>query len=153
MPVAPPDTVLASFTEATRAAERAEEDFRKGFNERLQKLERERAFAYRRQGLITEICTELAGKDNPDEARRAVREVLLREFGLDPAREAHQPILAAFEAVTDALLAATGRIEAERPIALPDALSTFEHWYEAHTGSPFMALYDVYVPVTPVVDY
>ncbi len=158
MPAVPPDTYLTLFSAAAQHAEQQEDQFRKGYASELQRLERERAFAHRRHGLMQRIGRALDGGTDGEQARQAVERVLAQEFGLDPAIEAHQPILEAFHAVSDAIEATWIKDPPDsRPMAdpatVPAALAAFEAWYLARTGTPFMALYDVYVQETPVVDW
>jgi hypothetical protein len=47
--------------------------------------------------------------------------------------------------------ASFGSAGPEQPPA--EALAGFEAWYAAETGTPFWALFDRYVPETPVVDF
>jgi hypothetical protein len=153
-----PETYLSLFSGAARQAEQAEAAFRRGYAAELQRLERERAFAHRRFGLMQAIGRSLEEITESAEGRATVHRVLAREFGLDAAREAHRPILEAFDTVSDAILASmktgdTADGTLIDPAAVPIALAAFEAWYLSRTGTPFMALYDVYVPETPVVDW
>jgi hypothetical protein len=156
VPAVPSDTYLSLFATAARNAEQAENIFRKGYATELERLERERAFAHRRHGLMQAIGVALSEEGEDGTVQRAVRRVLAQEFGLEAEREAHQPILEAFDAVSAAITASIRPADdapEPDPSTVQVALAAFEEWYFARTGTPFMALYDVYVQETPVVDW
>lgn len=149
------DDILLHLETAAADASRAEDDYRLSHAERLRLLERERTFAYRRLNLVRDLVAAVRGTEDGDAAVAAAEALLAREFGLGRSSEAHRAVLDRFARVVEALdLCVNGDPEEKVDIdAVLKALADFEAWYEARGGSPFLALYDVYVPQTPVVDF
>ncbi len=153
MSAALPETYLTRIAVAAREAENAEAEFRKSYTERLGALERARVFAHRRHALLKALSSAIEGADDLDAAFRAGELVLEQEFGLSSSSEAHKAILLAFRPVSDEIDTILNCEDEPDHSSVISALEEFERWYEAHTGSQFMALYDVYVQATPVVDF
>jgi hypothetical protein len=149
------DDILLHLGTAAAEASLAEDEYRRNHAERLRVLERSRVFAYRRLNLVRDLVAAVRGTEDGDAAVAAAETVLSREFGLGRGSEAHRAVLDRFVPVIEALdLAVNGDEEDRVGIdTVLKALADFEAWYEARGGSPFLALYDVYVPQTPVVDF
>lgn len=152
MPILP-DTYLARLNAAAEAAGRAEDDFRKSYASQLQALERARVFANRRFNLVRELSRAIEGADDGPAAIKAGERILAENFSLSGSNPAHTEILAAFARVSDEIDTALNCEGEPQPDVVLQSFAEFEQWYEARTGTPFMALYDVYVPQTPVVDF
>ena len=58
-----------------------------------------------------------------------------------------------FHEVTDAILTIRASGDQEDHDDAFEALRDFEDWYRARGGGEFFALFDVYVPETPRVDF
>lgn len=148
-----PDTYLARLDQLAFAADCAEAELREDYIARLASLERERVFANRRVHLVKALSAAIEGADDEAAALAASDAVLTEEFGLSGANENHKPIIARFRAVSDAIDAVLNCEGEPDHDAVLAALAAFEDWYQDRTGKPFMALYDVYVQQTPVVDF
>lgn len=148
-----PDTYLSRFAADAAEAEREENEFRRGYAARLATLERTRVFANRRHALVKALSAAIEGAEDAAAALKASERVLEQEFGLSPDSPAHQPILASFGSVADEIDKILNREDEPDHGRVVAAISEFERWYQERTGSPFMALYDVYVQATPVVDF
>ena len=149
------DDILRHLETAAAGASRAEDDYRRSHADRLKLLERDRVFAYRRLNLVRDLIGAIRGAEDGDAAVSAAEALLRREFGLSREREAHATVLERFVPVTEALDLMVNGDEEERvgSDVAAKALATFEAWYEAHSGTPFLALFDIYVTQTPVVDF
>lgn len=153
MSAVPPETYLTRSAAAAREAELAETDFRRRYTEELAAFEKKRINAFRRNTLLKALSSAIEGAEDEKAAFAAGERVLTEEFGLEASNEAHKPILEAFRPVSDAIDTILNCEDEPDHEAVLTALETFEKWYEARSGTPFMALYDSYSPETPVVDF
>jgi len=148
-----PETYLTLLQEAVVVADRAETQFRKSYVDRLRALEIERVFANRRMHFIQALSDALSGVADAEKCAFAGDRVLDAEFSLTLTNPNNAIIIERFRPVSQAIgatLSAEG--EADHGAVLAQ-LADFENWYQRHTSQPFMALYDVYVQQTPVVDF
>jgi hypothetical protein len=144
---------------ADRAAA-AEQECRRAFAERISALERERAFAFRRVNLMRAIDAAVAEVPAHEDAQQrqataiaAALAAMRAKLGWSGDSEAREEVLLAFTPVARAMFLAHATDEIEAPPDVPGALAAFERWYAESRGSPFWALFDQYVPETPVVDF
>ena len=120
--------LIAEFADGARIAQAAEKALRLRMADEIAKLERQRAFAFRR----TRLVTALASVTDPD-PEAAAAAGLVNEIGIGA------------ECACDA--------DGATPAKVYDTLEDFEAWYEGQYGKPFYALFDVYVVEAPVVDF
>lgn len=142
--------LVAEFADAAEAARRAEDAYRREAAARIGALERARTHAFRRLNFVRLVIGAL-GEDAgaaPAAARTAVRQ----QLGWTEESERRTLVLDRLQPFIGAVAAmALGTAGPELPPA--EALARFEAWYEAETGTYFWALFDRYVPETPVVDF
>ncbi len=148
-----PDTYLARLQADAFAADKAEGEVRKEYIARLTSLERERVFANRRLHMMQALSAAIEGADDEAKALAASDAVLTEEFGLSGGNDGHKVVIERFRTVSDAIDAVLNCEGEPDHAAVLTALAEFEGWYLDRTGKPFMALYDVYVQQTPVVDF
>jgi hypothetical protein len=146
--------LVADFEAAARSAQQAEEELRKKLAAEVARLERRRAFAFRRTRLVRTLA--VAGIDAEDEEAglaaqmRAVRDAL----GWSGESMAYSAILDAMQPLAKAVWqCACGPEGAASASAVNKELEAFETWFEAAYGKPFYVLFDQYVPEVPVVDF
>jgi len=152
-------TPAASFLDTLKAAAdgatAAEDAFRRSIAERIKALERERAFAFRRLNLMRSIAEVVAGAESEEIAVAAATAILRTKLGWGSDSDARTVVLSRFAPVAQAMFATLSPPpdeEAPEP-DVPGALGEFETWYgETHPG-PFWALFEHYMPETPVVDF
>jgi len=150
-------TLLLSFLDdLKRAADRAEAGeaaFRREAAERLRWLERERAFAFRRLNLMRAVAEAIAVAESEEIAVASALDVVRARLGWTGDSDARAAVLSRFAPVAQAAHAGLAPDE-DRPQAEPgQALAEFEAWYVRTHDGPFWALFDQYVPETPVVDF
>ncbi|MBX5454972.1 MAG: hypothetical protein K6U10_13690 [Acidobacteriia bacterium] len=148
------DRLLSTLLAEADGAAAAEAVFRREIKERLAVLERERAFAFRRVHLMRALTDALESIEKEEAALLRAKSVLREELGWTGESEARNEVVERFGKVAAAVFAAL-RIDPDTKSApaLLLELTAFEKWYEAtHTG-PFWALFEDYVPETPVVDF
>lgn len=147
---------LAALDAAAAAAQREELAFRRSIADQIAAHERRRAFAFRRADVARIVTAAIAAAPDRAQAEEAGEQALRQELGWHGWSEARGRILAAFRPVLAAIAAATLPPEEGKPPTttpdVPAAFAAFEAWYEAETGTPFLALFDVEMPELPLVE-
>jgi hypothetical protein len=147
--------LLASFEASAKSAQAAEESLRKSMAAEVARLERQRAFAFRRTRLVRAL-TRHAGEveAKAEEVWLAQRQAVRNELGWSEPSDVHDAILARLAPVGRAVsLCANGGTANGTPAAVRDELAAFEAWFEGVHGKSFYALFDQYYPEVPVVDF
>jgi hypothetical protein len=145
--------ILAQFERAAQKAHGAEQNFAKEFDAELARRRRERTFAFRRLGLMKELSAAALAAPAAEAAISAQLDCLCREVGWHDVTPAKKAILEHFKPVTQSIRAHCAD-EDTGGYAVPDvAFATFEKWYLAETGKPFLALLDHEIPEMPLVDF
>jgi hypothetical protein len=153
--VTQPPGFLSELETAASTADAEEMAFRREAAARIETLERARTFAFRRLNVLRAMA-EAAGRAPDPETSIAAQLALIRDrLGWEAVeRETARAVLdrlAALAACVDVdVRAGTAEIAPDDPCA---ELARFESWYAERFGSPFWALFDRYVPETPVVDF
>lgn len=150
----PAPSCLDALKHAADEAGRAEDAFRREIAERTKALERERAFAHRRLNFMRSIAEAIVAAESEEIAVAAATAVMRVKLGWSNDSEARAEVLSHFAPVAQDMFAALAPADDEGPP--PDALAAlkgFESWYVATHASPFWALFDHYIPETPLVDF
>ena len=147
--------LLATYEAAAKAAQAAEEDMRKAMAAEVARLERQRAFAFRRTRLVRALAQHAGAPDTkPEEAWLAQRQAVRNELGWSEPSAAHDSILARLEPVARAVRHGVAtEAGGAAPAAVQEQLAAFEAWFESAHGTSFYALFDQYFPEVPVVDF
>ncbi|BCB20458.1 hypothetical protein [Bosea sp. ANAM02] len=149
--IAPFDPI-ARFEQAAEDARAAEDAYRREAAERIDTLAQARSRAFRRLNLLRRASTTIAAAEEPGEAIARVRLGIAQSLGWDEIGPRQELVLTRLTPVLEALQAAMAD-DGGAPDAVQDALTVFEDWYGAETGSDFYALFDRYMPETPRVDF
>ncbi|MFI5010955.1 MAG: hypothetical protein ACHQAY_01275 [Hyphomicrobiales bacterium] len=150
----PAATFLDTLKAAAEAAEAAESSFRREVAERVKLMERDRAFAFRRLNLMRAIAAAIANAEAEDVAVASALTVLRAKLGWSSDSEARDAVLSRFAAVAKTAFASIVPADTEMPEAdVVVELSDFEAWYAVTHPAPFWALFEHYMPETPVVDF
>ena len=150
----PASSFLDALKLAANDAARAEDAFRRDAAERAKALERERAFAHRRLNFMRAIADVVATAESEEIAVTAATAAMQARLGWVSDSEARGEVLARFETVAQQMFAALAATEDETPRAdVMATLAEFESWYSATHPNPFWALFDHYIPETPLVDF
>jgi len=146
--------LVAEFESAAKTAQIAETELRKTMGEQIARLERQRAFAFRRTRLIRTLA-DSAGAEalKPGEVWNAQRQAVRDELGWTGASDAYDAILTRLQPVAGTVWQCVCAVEGEAPPAVVPELEAFEAWFEGAHGKSFYALFDQYVPEVPVVDF
>ncbi len=148
--------LLATYEAAAKSARAAEEELRKRMAAEVARLERQRAFAFRRARLIRALAQHAGTADaKPEEAWLAQRQAVRNELGWSDPSDAHDRILTRLEPVARAVRLCVNGGEGRdgAAAAVQQELAAFEAWFEGAHGTPFYALFDQYFPEVPVVDF
>nr|PZN82369.1 MAG: hypothetical protein DIU57_11845 [Pseudomonadota bacterium] len=149
----PTQAFLDHLKAAATSAHEAENSLRKRMAEEIARLERQRAFAYRRLNLMNEVAKAVASAENEEAAVARGLAVLRSELGWTTETETRKATLERFERVARATFAGLSPNEgAETAPDLADELSGFETWYEATYGKPFWVLFDQEIQEIPLVE-
>lgn len=143
--------LVAEFADGARIAQAAEQALRKRMADEIAKLERQRAFAFRRTRLVQALAT--VSEQNPEKAAAAQRRAVTEEIGWSGDSEIENTILDKLQPVGEAVWQCACEADGATPAKVYDTLEEFETWYEGQYGKPFYALFDVYVVEAPVVDF
>lgn len=147
-------TYLDALKQAADDAERAETGFRREIADRTRALEQERVFAFRRLNLMRAVCEAVASAESEDAAIAGGLSAVRARLGWSSESEARSEVLSRFTDVARAVFAGATPPEAGRPAAdVLTMLADFESWYAATHERPFWALFEHYLPETPVVDF
>jgi hypothetical protein len=149
-----PAAFLDALKAAADAAEAAEAKFRREIAERTRALERERTFAFRRLNFMRAVADAVASAESEEIAVASALAVTRTRLGWTSDSEARDEVLTHFAPVARALFASLAPPEAEaEEVDVRQSLADFEAWYaDTHEG-PFWALFEHYMPETPVVDF
>ena len=148
-------TLLAELEAAAKSALAAEDQLRKSLSEQIKRLERQRAFAFRRTRLVRALADAVHATEADDqdliwaEQRRAVRE----ELEWSGESKAYDAILVRLRAVGGAVSGFVRSPEPQATSVVLSELDKFETWFEEEHGKSFYALFDQYVQQVPVVDF
>lgn len=143
---------LDALAHAAEEASAAEASFRRDAAERTKALERERAFAFRRLNLMRAVADAMATAETEEAAVAAARATLRGRLGWASDSEARDAVAERFTPVATAMFASLAP-DAEQPPDIGAALDAFESWYASTHPGPFWALFEQYIPETPVVDF
>lgn len=146
--------LVAEFEAAAKTAQVVEEELRKEMTQRIARLERQRAFAFRRTRLIRTLAINTGPETQEfDKAWSVQRQAVRDELGWTGPSEAYDAILTRLLPVGRSVWQCVCPIQSEEPPAVAQELEAFEAWFEGAHGKSFYALFDQYVPEVPVVDF
>ncbi len=146
---------LDELQAAADDAEAAEAAFRRSAAARIAALEQERAFAFRRVNFMQAIVDAVSRAEDEQAAAAHANAALRARLGWASDSEARGAVLTHFAPVAAAIFLAHA-CEAEGEAGQADvraALASFETWYAETHEKPFWALFEHYIPETPLVDF
>ena len=145
---------LGALQAAAHDAEAAEAAFRRNAAARIAALEQEGAFAFRRVNFLRAIADAVSGAEDEQAAAAHANAALHARLGWTSDSEARSAVVARFAPVAEALfLALPSEADRPAPADVRAALASFETWYAETHERPFWALFEHYVPETPLVDF
>lgn len=146
--------LVAGFEAAAKATLEAEAELRKSMAAEIARLERERAFAFRRTRLVRLLASSATGAADEPAALAAQSRAVCEQFGWSAEHPAHKEILDHLQPVGRAIwtCACTTPDEADSA-ATDEALRAFEGWFQEARGQSFYRLFEHHIPDTPLVDF
>lgn len=147
--------LVAEFEFAARTAQATEAELRKRMAGEIARLERQRAFAFRRTRLIRTLAASAGtAASEPEQTWSVQRQAVRDELGWTEDSVAYDAILARLQPVALAVWkCACATSDGDAPTAVVPELEAFEAWFEGVHGKSFYALFDQYVTEVPVVDF
>ncbi|MGQ4274561.1 hypothetical protein [Terrihabitans sp. B22-R8] len=152
------EDLIAGFESAAEQARGAEQAYRNEAARHIQALAAERVTAFRRLNLVRAVARAVTSQEDPQTAFAAARGAVRRELDWDSESPRKAEVLDALTPFFQALVVVQPA-EGEGEAAPPDLdaaiarLRAFEDWYRDDTGVDFYALFDRYMPETPLVDF
>jgi hypothetical protein len=146
---------LDALQAAADDAEAAEAAFRRNAAARIAALEQERAYAFRRVNFLRAIADAVSVAEDEETAAAHANAALRTRLGWTSDSKARSAVLTHFAPVAAAIFLAYAA-EADREAGRADvraALASFEAWYAETHAKPFWALFEHYIPETPLVDF
>jgi hypothetical protein len=144
---------------AAEKAAKVENDFNRASAERAKVLKRERAFAYRRFNFMRAVAEAVAGAKSQEAAIAAATAAMRTKLGWSGDSEAPEIEYRRATVLSRLVPVARQVFASEAPAGdapAPDvagALADFETWYRESSPEPFWALFEHYMPDTPLTDF
>jgi hypothetical protein len=149
----PVRTLLAAFETAASAAGQAEAALRKQMEAEILRLERQRAFAYRRLNFMRALSADIQSAENEEAALARGRAAVCAQLGWHSESETRTETLSRLAPVVQATFACLGSAAPEPPAGeVVTALADFESWYEARFERAFWSLFDQHIEEMPLVE-
>jgi len=146
---------LDELQAAADDADAAEAAFRRSAAARIAVLEQERAYAFRRLNFLHVVADAVACAEDEQAAAAHANATLCARLGWTSDSEARSAVCTHFAPVATSIFLARAA-EADGEVCQADvraALASFEAWYAETHERPFWALFDHYIPETPLVDF
>jgi hypothetical protein len=146
-------SLLAELEAAAAAAKDAESQFSRRMAQEFARLERERAFAYRRLNLMRAVTDAAACADTEDSAVANGLAVMRSQLGWESDSETRAETLLRFAPVIRAAHAGLDPSEADSPASkIAQALADFEAWYAGRYERSFWSLFEQEITEMPLVE-
>ncbi len=145
--------LVANFEGAAKRAQEAETALRKRVAEEIARLERQRAFAFRRARLVRLLATSAEGPQNHEEVAAAQRTAIAEELGWEVESASYKAILDEMKPLGLSVWRCVSNADGSTPELVEAEIEKFETWFEGKHGTSFYALFDQYVPEAPLVDF
>jgi hypothetical protein len=149
----PAQALLAVFETAASTAGETEAALRKQMESEILRLERQRAFAFRRLNFMRLLSDGIEAAENEEAAVAMGCATVRTQLGWHSESETRTETLSRLTPVIQTTFACLNPAEAEPPTAKAvEALADFEAWYEARFGQAFWSLFEQQVEELPLVE-
>jgi hypothetical protein len=146
-------TLLAAFEAAAGKAGKTEAALRKQMEAEILRLERERAFAYRRLNFMRALADGIHSAKDEEAAAARGRSLARAELGWENDSEMRVEVLSRLTPVIGAAYACLASKDAEtHPDDVVKALAEFEAWYLGRFDQPFWMLFEQHIEELPLVE-
>jgi hypothetical protein len=147
-----PTELIAELEAAAVAAQQEEDAARKRMVEEVARLERRRAFAFRRMHLVRLLVGAAANAETEETSAGVQRAAVRRDLGWGGEGDFHRAVLDRLQPVGQRVWQFARGLENARPAAVRTELEAFETWYEATYGNSFYALFDQQIAEVALVE-
>jgi hypothetical protein len=147
------EPLVAAFEAAAVAAGEAEGTLRKQMEAEILRLERERAFAYRRLNFVRTLSDGIHSAENEEAAVARGCAVARTELGWESDSETRTETLSRLVPFIRSAFACRASEGAEAPVdGAAKTLADFEAWYMKRFGQPFWMLFERHIEELPLVE-
>jgi hypothetical protein len=144
--------LLAAFETAAGAARETEAFLRQQLEAEILRLERQRAFAYRRLSFVRVLSESIQLAENTEAALAKGRAAVRTELGWHSDSETRTETLTRLAPLFQATFACLGSAADASPTEVVKALDAFEAWYETRFEQSFWSLFDQHIEEMPLVE-
>lgn len=145
-------TFLDQLEQSAHAASVEEENYRREVAARIQKLEKERAFGFRRLNLMRAVVAAIEACETEDDAVMQGSTAFLREVGWSSESESQQEALEKFQPVIRACWQARQAEDEIDQQAIGGRLNDFERWFGEARNGPFLSVLEREIVELPLVE-
>jgi hypothetical protein len=145
-------TFLDQLEQSAHAASVEEENYRREVAARIKKLEKERAFGFRRLNLMRTVVAAIEACETEDDAVAQGSTAFLREVGWSSESESQQEALEKFQPVIRACWQARQAEGEEQREEIGDNLRDFERWFGEARNGPFLSVLEREIVELPLVE-
>lgn len=136
-----------------KAANAAEDDFRRNITKRLKELEQERAFAFRRLNLMKAVGHAVAEAKDEEEVKAKASECFLAEVNWTGGSQWQRDVVEKFMPVAHAVWnASKAEAKPEDVAKIEPELVAFEEWFAQNRETPFLTVMEVEMVELPLVE-
>ena len=146
-------TLLGTFEKAARAAAEAEAELRKKMEADILRLERQRAFAYRRLNFMRTLAQNIQPAESDEAAIAIGCGVVRAELSWKTESESRAETLSRLAPVIRAtFLCLASQLAEPRTEEVVKSLGEFETWYATRFEQPFWMLFEQQIEELPIVE-
>ena len=144
---------LDELDQQAKAANVAEDEFRRNITHRIRELEQARAFAFRRLNVMKSIAQAVAEAKDEEEVKAKASAAFLAEVSWTGGSQSQRDVVEKFMPVALAVWHA-GKPEADEGTAgkIAAELAAFEAWFAQNREAPFLTLMQQEVLELPLVE-
>ncbi len=144
---------LDELDRQAKAANVAEDEFRRNIAKRVRELEEERAFAFRRLNLMKSVGQAVADAKDEEEVKVRGSAAFLTEVGWTGGSQFQRDVVEKFAPVALAVWAASKpEAKDEDAAEITKELAAFEAWFAQDRETPFLTLMQQEIPELPLVE-
>ena len=155
-PVSPKMTsgvLLVAFEKAAGTAREAESVRRREMEAEILRLERQRAYAYRRLNFMRRLVEAIQSAESEEAAAATGRTAVRAELGWQTDSDTRAETLSELSTVMRATFTCLAATETNPPAdQVVKALGDFEAWYQTRFGQVFWVLFEQPVEELPLVE-
>ncbi|MBX3518574.1 MAG: hypothetical protein KF835_00990 [Xanthobacteraceae bacterium] len=144
---------FAELDRLAKAANVAEDEFRRNIAKRIKELEEQRAFAFRRMNLMKSVARAVTDAKDEDEAKAKASDAFLSELDWTGGSQFQRDVVAKFMPVALAVWESSKpEAKAEDVAKIAGELAAFEEWFAQQREIPFLSVMEKQLVELPLVE-